>query len=163
MAPILPSAGHKGHKPLGISWMLIHATHSNLVSISASEFGCSLLTQDAELGCGGNELPRLGFVGSADVHPGVMGLAGRNEQIRPAQHNHICGNGLSICRKKHKCTNVGESPRLPFMRACKQCQDRSWGVEGPPNPKPQPKGGFLLGHSSVLDSQLKPTLPQGLV
>lgn len=60
----------------------------------------ALLTEDAELSCGRNELPGLGFVGSADVHPGVMGLAGRNEEICPAQHNHICGNGLSICRKK---------------------------------------------------------------
>jgi len=29
-----------------------------------------------------------------------MGLAGRNEEVCPTQHNHICGNGLSICRKK---------------------------------------------------------------
>lgn len=60
----------------------------------------SLLTEDAELSCGRNELPGLGFVGAADVHPGVMGLAGRNEEICPTQHNHVCGNRLSICRKK---------------------------------------------------------------
>lgn len=60
----------------------------------------SLLTEDAELSCGSNELPGLGFVGAADVHPGVMGLAGRNEEICPTQHNHVCGNRLSICRKK---------------------------------------------------------------
>lgn len=44
--------------------MLVQVIYSYLEHLS-----CSLLTEDPELSCGCNELPGLGFVSTADVHP----------------------------------------------------------------------------------------------
>jgi len=88
--------------------MLVQVIYSYLEHLSRS-----LLTKDPELSCCCNKLPGLGFVGTADVDPRVMGLAGRNEEICPAQHNHIRRNGLSICRKKRAQMWEG-APRHPL-------------------------------------------------
>lgn len=73
---------------------------ASVSSLYLEHSSCSVLTKDTELSCGCNELPGLGFVSTADVHSRVMGLAGRDEEVCPTQHDHVCGNGLSICRKK---------------------------------------------------------------